>query len=72
LSYYVMVDGVIQKRTPEVDRWARRSAQHVPSSRVISELVESQAVPVYAPERKADERAERTAYRQLEALEETE
>lgn len=30
MTHYVLIDGVIQKRTHEVVRWARRAAQGVP------------------------------------------
>jgi hypothetical protein len=67
-----MIDGVIQKSTPETQRWARRAATHVPSSRLLTEQVEAPVIPVLEPERKAEERAKRTAYRVIENLEETE
>jgi len=67
-----MIDGVIQKSTPETERWARRTAVHVPSSRSLTDNTEAPVVPVLEPERKAEERARRTAYRQIEDLEEIE
>lgn len=32
MSHYVMVDGVLQKSSPETKRWARRAAKQVPQS----------------------------------------
>lgn len=31
MSHYVIIDGVLQKRTPSTDRWARRASKSVPS-----------------------------------------
>ena len=32
MSHYVIIDGVLQKSTPETSRWVRRASQGVPSN----------------------------------------
>lgn len=70
MKRYVIVDGVLQLSSPETDRWARRIATHVPSAKSLTEATEAPTQRVLDPERHAAERAERTAYRTIETLEE--
>jgi hypothetical protein len=60
MSYYVMIDGVLQKSSPETQRWARRAAQAVPSD--TEEKPDSMALP----------KDTRSDYEIIESLEESE
>jgi hypothetical protein len=55
---YLIVDGVVQKATPEVERWARRASQAVPTIN-----------PDPEDNPKVDLKDRRTEYEVIESLE---
>ena len=55
---YLIVDGVVQKATPEVERWARRVSQVVPIVK-----------PDPEDDPKVDLKDRRTEYEVIESLE---
>ncbi len=59
MSYYVIVDGILQKSSVETSRWAKRAAKEVPK-----ETSEADAVALAF--------TERTEYAVIESLDETE